>query len=310
MSIPVDSETGGTVTSDIDPIPAIHTESRLGRIGAVSHLPMSTVLPLISALTGALYLALRTGYAVFYNSFDVSPEEVGFGESDIFIQSAIVVIAGALLIVSVMLAQWVYYRLVDFVVDRVFRNPRSDARALRQGSLMLYYAAKGTGIVSVRTSISDADLFELAQLSLWFQSRPPILLPILRKVFVVLAWIGIGVSFLARLTTIGWIVSSCMVVILAFAVFIAAAEGTATSIQEGHAGYLSPAGLRLLPWGAQHVTTASVPNSNWKPPNSDCLLYLGQANGTSVVYDLRRKETLRLPSSDVVVSTQLTRRSC
>ncbi len=35
-----------------------------------------------------------------------------------------------------------------------------------------------------------------------------------------------------------------------------------------------------------------------------CLLYLGQASGISVFYDVHSQESLRLPSDDIVVSLQ------
>ena len=38
----------------------------------------------------------------------------------------------------------------------------------------------------------------------------------------------------------------------------------------------------------------------------DCLMYLGQANGTSVFYDARTRESLRLPSGNIVVSFRYT----
>jgi hypothetical protein len=38
----------------------------------------------------------------------------------------------------------------------------------------------------------------------------------------------------------------------------------------------------------------------------DCLMYLGQANGTSVFYDARTRESVRLPSGNIVVSFRYT----
>ncbi|HEV8221166.1 MAG TPA: hypothetical protein VGQ05_12920, partial [Streptosporangiaceae bacterium] len=35
-----------------------------------------------------------------------------------------------------------------------------------------------------------------------------------------------------------------------------------------------------------------------------CLLYLGQANGTSVFYDVYSEESIRLPSADIIVTLQ------
>lgn len=53
------------------------------------------------------------------------------------------------------------------------------------------------------------------------------------------------------------------------------------------------------------VTWASPPGSS--EPNisgRQCLLYLGQADGTSVFYDVHSQESLRLPAADIVVSLE------
>jgi hypothetical protein len=301
----VDSETVGAVTPDIESVTATPTSSWLGRFGVVSQLPMSTALPLISALGGALYVALRTGYAVFYNSFGITPEEVGFGEAEIFIQSAVVLLAAVLMLLAGAFCYLLVDRLFSWVL-RVNRRTRivSD-KMLRQLYWLTYYAAKVDTIVPVTTTLSDVDVVEFTRLIEMMRTWPTII----RRVVAAGAWLQVG--FLGTRLDVAMLVTlGCFPIIIAFGLFVSVAAGTAAAIQEGHAGYLYTGGLRLLPWGAQHVTIVALPNSNWNVPNNDCLLYLGQANGTSIVYDVRRKETLRLPSSDVVVSAQLTRASC
>ena len=53
------------------------------------------------------------------------------------------------------------------------------------------------------------------------------------------------------------------------------------------------------------VTWASPPGAG--EPNigqRQCLLYLGEADGTSVFYDVHSQESLRLPTADVVIALE------
>jgi hypothetical protein len=72
-------------------------------------------------------------------------------------------------------------------------------------------------------------------------------------------------------------------------------------------GYTSPA---FSPWSAQvaYLTWAHGPPTDAKLPT--CALYLGEAGGTTVVYDATMRQTWRIPSSELIVRAQPSLSTC
>jgi hypothetical protein len=82
-------------------------------------------------------------------------------------------------------------------------------------------------------------------------------------------------------------------------ILVGAASVDRRSVQSGH----GPAvGLGLLPWGDTAVARVSwIDASSNLPRLPTCVIRLGEAAGTEVLYDPQTSRTLRLPQSSIVV---------
>jgi len=104
-----------------------------------------------------------------------------------------------------------------------------------------------------------------------------------------------------------------------FALFVEAsllglqAVADARAAKAGVAGHPTFLGIPILGWGADPVTVAwlsGTPPQGLPSTFGNCLMYLGRADGIAVIYDVGARETIRVPSSAVMVTTASTRSSC
>jgi hypothetical protein len=66
-----------------------------------------------------------------------------------------------------------------------------------------------------------------------------------------------------------------------------------------------------VPWRADPatVTWLGLPPAG-DPLSGRCMMYLGQANGTAVLYDVRSRWVVRVPTSEVVILIDTSADSC
>jgi len=206
-------------------------------------------VPLTGVIGAALYGVLRLAYVFFYLWLRATPDEVGYGYSQVLSDELIGAIELVVLIAAVIFAGAMAASIV------VPLTRRAAGR----------HTPAGAGI----HSISKAKAQKIAVWSLVI-AMPVVLL---------------------GLPVLGWLEGA------------QAASGYAVRNV-----YL--AGTIRLPVLAVQAVPAEVA---WiSPQGSDeldisgrqCLLYLGQASGISVFYDVHSQESLRVPSDDIVVSLQ------
>jgi hypothetical protein len=106
-----------------------------------------------------------------------------------------------------------------------------------------------------------------------------------------------GQRFAVRVTA--WIMVPLAAVFLGAPLYWAGKESQA--VVEGH----SVSGYPAILWQA---TPASIdwlgePSSVMEKIGTHCLMYLGAANGVTILYDVKDQVTLRLPTADLVVRT-------
>ena len=206
-------------------------------------------VPLVGVIGAALYGVLRLAYVFFYLWLRATPDEVGYGYSQVLadelVGAAELMVLAAVVISAVGLTAIILARLNRWAIGK--------------------YRSKGV--------------------RLRFVGRPEI------QRIVIWAFIVAIPVVLVGLPVLGWLEGA------------QAANGyTVRNV------YL--AGTIRLPVLAVEAVPATV---SWtSTPQSDglgisrrqCLLYLGQAGGISVFYDVQSQESIRLPSAQIAVSLQ------
>jgi hypothetical protein len=206
-------------------------------------------VPLVGVAGAALYGVLRLAYVFFYLWLRATPDEVGYGYSQVLSDELIGAIELVVLIATLI---WIVGSAASIFVplpQRASRKYRSKAARARPFSkLKAQKIAAWSLVIAVPT---------------------------------VLIWLPV----------LGWLEGA------------QAANGYAVRNV-----YL--AGTIRLPVLAVQAVPAEViwasPSGSGEPDMSrhPCLLYLGQADGTSVFYDVHSQESLRLPTADIVVSLE------
>lgn len=210
---------------------------------------MRYAVPLSGIVGAALYGVLRLAYLFFYIRLRASPDEVGYGYSQVLADELIgaieLVVIVAVLLIPVGIAAM-------FAIESIARaNGRRRARpAIRSNGWTL----------------------SLRKLLLWcLAASIPVVL------------IGLPV--------IGWLEGE------------EAAKGySVRNVYLSHFIALPVLAVEAVPARVSWVAASGSGQANIS--SRQCLLYLGQANDITVLYDVHSKESIRLPSSDIAVTLQ------
>jgi hypothetical protein len=240
-----------------DTIAPATTEGQ-GQPASSGHSPETTLdkaitryLPLLGAIGVALYGILRLAYLFFYLQLRTTPEEVGYGYTQVLSQSVV----GALeltLLLSVLLAVFPLGAYGGQVlIGRVKgRSSRSSTRAASHASSRHFHMIRR---ILMRCLVVAFALVLLTLPGLaWWQGGLARSGQTVRNVY----FIGIP--------------------------------------------YLPVLAVQAVPARVLWVDSGS--NRQFDLSKRDCLMYLGQTNGTTVLYDVQTHESIRLPTSDITVS--------
>ena len=206
-------------------------------------------VPLAGVTGAALYGVLRLAYVFFYLWLRATPDEVGYGYSQVLADELMGAIELVVLIATLIWIIGFSASVFVSLAQRVTRKYRSKATEVH-----LFGKLKAQKIAAWSLAIA---------------------------VPIVLIWLPI----------LGWLEGG------------QAANGYAVRNV-----YL--AGTIRLPVLAVQAVPAQVmwaaPSGSGAPDISrrPCLLYLGQADGTSVFYDVHSQESLRVPTADVVIALE------
>lgn len=93
--------------------------------------------------------------------------------------------------------------------------------------------------------------------------------------------------------------------------FVVPVDAIASDVRQGKSAHHVLLGLPAFSFGADPATiywpaTPSQPTTPaQKGPDmfQHCLMYLGQANGTTVLYDVNDKSAIRVPSNTIIVQS-------
>lgn len=115
-------------------------------------------------------------------------------------------------------------------------------------------------------------------------------------------------SILQRVRMSMWFAPGAVFAFVAL-VLVILASGDRADVKRGNLPSAS-LGLFPRPWRADLVSLRWLTNSPVREVPSGCLIYLGQADGTLILYAFKRDQTLRVPASNVVMQSRGYSRSC
>jgi hypothetical protein len=262
--------------------------------------------PALAAAAGILYAVLRISMAVFYNQFDMTPEEAGFSNDEVLRQSAtflgVLLLYGLLSIVFNWLAVTPFVR-INAVIERLgLMQESKNRRLLLVGgwgpfalALMVFYAVGFFGNSPTATLVSAG----VAAFCFLVVPRLVLLLPLVRDV-IVLADDSVRRSRhlgLSRVLSIGSAGVAALLVFLLPLLAIAAADEVKS---------YGDAGGRLFPWRALPATVKWTTEAPLVNLANDChdLRLLGESGEKVFLFDRDAETTVRIPAQDVIVSTR------
>lgn len=261
----------------------------------------------VSALVAVIFVLLRVVYASFYSSFGVAPEEVGLGFGQSLAQAAIGGIIVTVLVFTILLAYivWVWLGLWQAVgtLTKEWRRFR-QAPAKDRAEFVRY--------LFHRASIALVFIGGIA-ISRMVEGRPR--WAVIVGAGLVLGWLfNIGDRVrnplprepgkrepkrLRRAVAYGFLLAS----VVFWFIFPFQAIRDADAVRDGVSTPVGP----FVPWHAQRALvswTEGTPPPVLAEAQGHCLMYLGQGNGVSILYDVTSARTLRLPSSALAISVR------
>lgn len=262
----------------------------------------------VFAVAGVLATAFYGhAYATFYRAMDASPEQVGVTTAETLARSAV----GGVVFVA-LIGTLIFFLIAPYIPP-ASGSETPEARPAKWPELLpqlgLIAAAFGAwfvvGELLSAESVSDVAvvaipiaLLQLA-LSLRFNPRKRPLLRVAPLRFIPREFGALYVGSAAA-----------AVVVLAVAVLVLADENGERASTGREVEVEGPLGLPLLGVAAEPAFLA------WREPMPEgldlprCVLYLGQADGTSTIYDSRQRRTVQLSSDQVLVTVRHDRTSC
>ena len=250
-----------------------------------------------------VFAVQRLATAIFYSRFDVSPHEVGIGYLDGLVESVIVylgavvaVTIAVLVVVAIsVLRQWTKVRgalrrwgraaMADRGKSLLFVVRRVAIVGTFVGAVVL--AIAGMWVWAVLALVPFVVLVE-AYVENPFAAQPETLTsdPIDEESAQRMKWVVMGVSGLVSIMF--FVISP-----------IYQAVRDANAARDGR----EVAGFPASAWRAQPVAISWLVSPPPGGITEHCVIYLGQANDVTVMFDVDDGVTLRVPSSSVVIRT-------
>lgn len=214
--------------------------------------------PLVGLIGAALYGMLRLAYLFFYLRLRASPDEVGYGYSQVLADELIGAIELVLLMTLILM-------LPGAVLVLSLRLPKivKELPKLRLGKIRLKLP---------RTFDTDRWIRKAKRLALWSLAGA---IPLVVIGLPILGWLE------GENAANGYTVRN--VYLLDFIPLpVLAVEAVPAKV------------TWIAPSGAGEADIAG----------RQCLLYLGQSDGTAVFYDVQSKESIRLPNANIIITLQ------
>jgi hypothetical protein len=251
----------------------------------------------LAALGIVLYAVLRIAYSVFYHKFGLTPDDLGLSYLDLLIQSAV----GTVILLMAIF-------VVTAAAVAVYAGIVTDQYAKQEGE-----SHPTKPWVDRAVALGTVALLVLALYGAYVVDSPALYIPafLLLTVHTLIAGIKRIKSELTGKRHTRWrmALGTIALATLGLAIFslLVRAERDATRVQLGHASSFTVLGFQITTWGAEEATVSWTSNqvaADLMPLADQCLMYLGQSNGTAFLYLARTHEVFRVPTAIVVVRTQ------
>lgn len=261
--------------------------------------------PALAAAAGVLYAVLRVSMALFYNQFDMTPEEAGFTNDEVLRQSATFI--GVMLLYGLLLMAFNWFAVtplvrINSVAERLglAREPKNRRLTLLAAwgpfalALTVFYAIGFFGDSATATLVSAG----VALACFLVLPRLALRLPFARHV-IVLADESVRRSRHLGLPRVLSAVSITVAGLLVFSLPLMAYFNADEVKSYGDAGG------RLFPWRALPATVQWTTQDPLVNLPNDChdLRLLGESDGKVFLFDRSAGATVRIPAEDVIVST-------
>jgi hypothetical protein len=280
---------------------------RSGALGKLGHLLTAlsehakSVLAILALLATALY---GLAFSRFYSALDTSPEAVGISATDMLARSAVGGVVYLLLGTVVVLA--LYAPFIPLVSGALAQDGEE---------------AKGTIADVAGVGIASAVILFLFLLAAGVEFAVALVIAVGFPLFALVLSVQIARNPLAlgsrklRLRGSDFLIAAIAAAGIGLLAFTQRTIETADDLgEEARAGEQidSPSflGLPILGISADPALIALKGAAREDFALPDCVLYLGQSDGTAVVYDPDQLQTLELPASDTILTVEHVRTSC
>jgi len=257
--------------------------------------------------TGFLVVVLaieRLATSIFYGQFGVTLEEVGIGYGETLLEGVVLFLLMWVALNVLVMAPSILAIMHGWAHFSAFARGFWDAAKENPRAMLAYAAHRFSAIalliiVIVFGKDIDANLLGAA----------------IGGALVLLVVLGIRLKGPKAHAPATWaailrrtLVVTSIIAVLLVVTFLAAPFFWAMRDSRSAAMGLEVSGFPAIPWRVQPVTV------HWLDPESapaikaelgdHCVMYLGQSNGISVLFDVYEQNTLRLPTSGIVLQTR------
>jgi hypothetical protein len=262
-------------------------------------------LPIVGIIGALIYAVLRLAYAHFYYPFEVEPEEVGLGQFQILSQSFVglmfiflgLVIAVAILtvaltlVIAILILVWKVGALLlgkfgtSLKLGERFQSPlgrrltRGPFKARTEMAQDLRESSKEGGPELPASKTNAPDRKEHNDTNLWFLCGAAVILVIL--VFASFRLLFLEADRASRgVIEDGYTISAIFYRIGTYRIITLNVKASHSTVE----------------WKATTKTPSALKR------NPQCIVYLGKANGTTVVFNVKDSTTIRFPTNDAVIA--------
>ena len=280
-----------------------------------------------------LYAVLRISYVIFYESFGLTPDDLGWSYLDLLGQAAVGLVGLTVLTGAGLTLYFLFFRVTWGGILRVRdimnqgdvtgnddNGRQHDARPRRRESVGNGPASderRGRVAAALRTTIALV-VIAVYVWALWVRGPLHTVAIVgtccLAAAFWVLACLSwfMGLDEPARRrfdrqVAQGLPFAMAAAFVLVAVLLVAQAAVDAQAVREGRSARPTALGMRLASWGAERATVRWIDGAagaTFPGIERQCLMYLGKADATVYLYLPQTKQTLRLPAGDVTVVTE------
>lgn len=263
----------------------------------------------LTALFAALFAVHRFAASLFYERLGASPEEVGVGFTQ-SLESAVVfvlllIFANVIILIPSIMSLFSAWAHFSSYVGTLWTAGKEQpwgtlAYVLHRLGVLAVFVASGVYAFKLREEVNwwVAIIVLAVAIALLYNFSYFINTPTFEQT-------SAFNRIVCRTINTSMIIAGALTLIFAGA-WVVHAWRDSNSARKG----FEVSGFPSVAWRTQHVTISSLQQA---PPSvvadiqGSCMMYLGQANGVTVLFDANRQQILRVPTSSIALRTESSR---